>query len=288
MFPWVAAPSWRTLYTLMEKPAPPPPRRQLSRQLSDLSAAAAVYCFAEDSVKPWEEDDDAEEAGSRAEPKAVQEELIADVRLIYKELDCLDSPIEVVATTEQVPVPFSATGAMYSRPAFKAVPLQHESGLISLLPREYGGQLAMVPPPGVEARLGGDDSLAIGADDWWNGLRETFTRETGSAPPSRSLFVSGALRAFVLPVDGEVNERRVLITTASAATAQTTTYGNTGGLGDDLLLKHVYAAASHPPSPARTHAPTRRPELPCPTRARCACMRAAPQADRGDDRTHDW
>ena len=82
----------------------------------------------------------------------MQEELIADVRLIYKELDCLDSPIEVVATTEQVPVPFSATGAMYSRPAFKAVPLQHESGLISLLPREYGGQLAMVPPPGVEAR----------------------------------------------------------------------------------------------------------------------------------------
>ena len=41
------------------------------------------------------------------------------------------------------------------------------TSLIALRPRQYGGQLAMVPPPGGEARLGGDDSLAIGTDDWW-------------------------------------------------------------------------------------------------------------------------
>ena len=47
--------------------------------------------------------------------------------------------------------------------------------------------------------------VRVNGDSWWSSMLRSFSEGLGAVPPSRYLFEIGALRTFVLPVDGEVD-----------------------------------------------------------------------------------
>ena len=56
------------------------------------------------------------------------------------------------------------------------------------------------------------EPFTLAANSWFTGLRYSFFSTTRCAPPSMSQLREGSLRTFVVPVDGEPGERRVVIT----------------------------------------------------------------------------
>ena len=168
--------------------------------------------------------------------------LLADVRLIYQALDGLDSPVEVVALRR-------STGGLPRGVGFTAVVLSPaDAAGLAVRPHELGQCLIRIPPPVPPERLqSGGDTLAIDGDSWWDGLGHSFTAETAGAPPSRALIETGVVRCFVLPVDGEPNVRRVLLSTAHSRGADEAFASRYSGCGAATLLDKVVAAASEAP-----------------------------------------
>jgi len=167
-----------------------------------------------------------------------EEMVVADTRLTYRELERLDSAVEILIfkagtvewqSTSSPSLPdnfvqidqqtFNRHGLEH---AFAAVPLQHEA-LELFVPshhsnRDDGAKFMSVPQPGAYIRLGRPRPLVLMAENWWNGLRESIYAATRTAPPGRELFKHALLRTFVLPVANEPEQRRVLITTNFAGT----------------------------------------------------------------------
>ena len=157
--------------------------------------------------------------------------LLADLRLSYAELDGLDGGIEIAMSEQTI----------------HAWPLLHEAAILEQPPPESlvcGGRSVLVPPEGIAERRAPHERLTLTHNSWWAGLNYSYFSTTRTAPPPKELVECGAVRVFVLPVDGEPNERRVLMTTTEAHLSRNSVESANGG---KRLLLAARAAAAAPP-----------------------------------------
>eukprot|EP00322_Chrysochromulina_rotalis_P000483 CAMPEP_0115863120 /NCGR_PEP_ID=MMETSP0287-20121206/18530_1 /TAXON_ID=412157 /ORGANISM="Chrysochromulina rotalis, Strain UIO044" /LENGTH=957 /DNA_ID=CAMNT_0003317567 /DNA_START=37 /DNA_END=2910 /DNA_ORIENTATION=+ len=155
--------------------------------------------------------------------------LLADLRLSYAELEGLDGGVEISAATCEV----------------RAWPLLDEAAAFNLQPSKLicGVRTMLVPVKGVADRRHPHEAFCLSSNAWWAGLNTSFFAATRTAPPPRSLIESGCVRIFVLPVDGEVNQRRVVMTTSEEHLTSVTARHPSC----DRLHMAVEAAAAAPP-----------------------------------------
>ena len=133
--------------------------------------------------------------------------LLADLHLSYPEFDSLDGAVEVVFRRDGFSLLPTAWPLLHESRAFHSAPMESASG----------GRTVCVPPVGVETRRGVHERMELRHNEWWSGLRCDFFTATRRPPPAQELFAEGSVRVFVLPIDGEVNQRRVVMSAKNAA-----------------------------------------------------------------------
>ena len=158
--------------------------------------------------------------------------LLADLRLQYEHFVGLDGGVEVHLRM------VDSSDRCY------AVPLLQYAAVLEQPPRKslcLGGKCIMVPKASCVVEGGERVPMEMVSGSWWTGMSYSFFMATRTAPPGKALFEAGLVRAFVLPIDGETNQRRVVVACSRDALCATCSPP------PERLLVVAAAAASKPP-----------------------------------------